>query len=120
VVVGMLTKRVPGFAGAVGLVVGLLLMLVGNFVPLGTTDAGKAYLLAGGWIHGFHYAGLVFALIVALMLSIGLVAPRKEAWVHEHSKDVDITPWKYAMPAGIALVIAVIAIYAVFADFTVL
>lgn len=123
VVVGMLTKRVPGFAGALGLVLGLLLMLVGNFVPFGTNEAGGKYLLAGGkdgWIHGFHYAGLVFAFIVVLMLAIGLISPRKEAWVHEYSKDVDITPWKYAMPAGIALVVAVIAIYAVFADFSVL
>lgn len=119
IVVGILAKRVPGFAGSVGLIAGLLLMLIGNFVPFGTNEAGDAYLLAGGWVHGFHYAGIVFVFIVVLMLAIGLIAPRKEAWVHEHSKDVDITPWKYAMPAGIALVIAVIAIYAVFADFTV-
>lgn len=120
VVVGMLTRRVPGFAGAAGLVCGLVLMLVGNFVPLGSTESGDPYLLAGSWMHGFHYAGLVFVLIVGLMLSLGLVKPRQTPWVHEHSKDVDITPWKYATPVGIALLIAVVAIYAAFADFSVL
>lgn len=118
VVVGMLTKRVPGFAGAVGLVVGLALMLVGNFVSFG--DDLKSLKLAGDIMHGFHYAGLVFVIIVVLMLAIGAIKPRQTPWVHEHSKDVDITPWKYAIPTGIALVIAVIAIYAVFADFSVL
>lgn len=120
VVVGMLTKRVPGFAGAVGLIVGLVLMLVGNFVPLGTNQDGEAFFLAGGWIHGFHYAAAVFVVVCALMVLLGLVSPRPEPWVHKHSKDVDITPWKYATPVGIALLVAVVAIYAVFADFSVL
>jgi len=120
VVVGMMTKRVPGIAANAALIAGLVLLLVGNFVPFGTNEDGSDFTLAGGWMHGFHYVGLVFAAIVALMLVIGLVAPRKETWVHKHSGDVDIKPWKYAVPAGIALVIAVLAIYAAFADFSVL
>jgi len=120
VVVGMLSKRVPGIAANAALVAGLVLMIVGNFVPLGTDDAGEPFLLAGGWVHGFHYAGIVFAAIITLMVVVGILAPRPEPWVHEHSKDVDITPWKLAWPAGIALVIAVLGIYAVFADFSVL
>ena len=115
-----MSKRIPGVAGTTGLIAGLVLMLVGNFIPFGTNEAGDDFMLAGGWMHGFHYAGLVFVLIVVLMIAIGLVKPRAEAWVHEHSKDVDITPWKYAVPSGIALLIAVVAIYAAFADFSVL
>ena len=120
VVVGMLSKRVPTMAANIAILTALVLLLVGNFVPFGTHADGSDFMLAGGWMHGFHYVGLVFAFAVALMLAAGLIAPRETPWVHEHSKDVDITPWKLAWPAGIALVIAVIAIYAAFADFTVL
>lgn len=119
VVVGMLTKRVPEFAANLALVAGLVLLLVGYFVP-GTDEQGEAMYLAGGTMHDFHYVGLVFAIIVALMLVIGVIKPRPEAWVHLDAKAVNITPWRLAVPAGIALVIAVITIYAVFADFSVL
>lgn len=118
VVVGMLSKRVPTFAANIAIICALVLLLVGNFVNFG--DEVKSLKIAGDVMHVFHYVGLVFALAVALMLIIGAIKPRETPWVHEHSKDVDITPWKFAWPAGIALVIAVIAIYAVFADFTVL
>ena len=190
VVVGMLTRRVTAKAANIGIAVGLVLLIGGYFVPVGTktveqvesirTDSEAYELLlteqkvleevakptktitllgefesaptlaerqaaqdaggsaapvpfveyrttetvskhvAGDWANTFHYVGWVFAVIVVLMLVIGELAPRPEPWVHEHSKDVDITPWKLAWPAGIALVIAVIAIYAAFADFTVL
>ncbi len=119
VVVGMLSKRVPGVAASTALILGLVLMLVGNFVPFGTVD-DQPYLLAGGLMNGFHYAGLVFLILVGLMLLIGLFRPRSEAWVHEHSREVDITPWKGAVPVAIVLLIAVVAIYAMFADFSVL
>ncbi|MBX2850463.1 MAG: solute:sodium symporter family transporter [Phycisphaeraceae bacterium] len=120
VVIGMLTKRVPGWSANVALVLGVGFLLIGNFLPIGTNDQGGDLLLAGGVMHNFHYVGLVFVSLVALMLVARLIKPRPEPWAHEHSKQVDITPWKFAVPAGIALVIAVIVIYAVFADFTVL
>ena len=118
VVVGMLTTRVPGIAANIALLLGLAAMLVGNFVQFG--DESKSLKLAGDVVHGFHFAGLVFVAMVALMLVVGFIKPRPTAWVQEYSKDVDITPWKFAIPAGIALAIAVIGIYAVFADFSVL
>lgn len=120
VVVGMLTKNVTTLAANIAMITALALLLIGNFVPFGTNEAGESFMLAGGWMHGFHYVGLVFAIAVVMMLVMGLMKPRATPWVHEYSKDVDITPWKFAWPASIALVIAVIAIYAAFADFTVL
>lgn len=120
VVVGMLTKRVPGFAANAALITGMVLLLVGYFLPFTDSQQDETFYLAGDIMHEFHYVGLVFALIVALMLAIGAIKPRPEPWVHEDAKAVDLTPWKYAKPAGIALVIAVIALYAVFADFSVL
>jgi len=183
VVVGMLSKRVKASAANTGIVVGLILLLVGYFVPIGAKtvesdqmvvfgSTAQTELVKEGWtqgetivseptlaqrqvaardntvaepttfvkltkteskpkliagephkgdlMHTFHYVGLVFVLIVGLMLVMGLINPRAEAWVHEDAKAVDLTPWKLSMPAGIVLLIVVIAIYAWFADFAVL
>ena len=40
--------------------------------------------------------------------------------MHEDSGEVDLTPWKYVVPCGIALLVVVVLIYAFFADFSVL
>ena len=69
-------------------------------------------------IHGFHFLGIVFAVIIATMLIIGKVSPRAEDFIQEDVKAVDMTPWKYRNIAGAACVIMVFAIYAKFADFS--
>lgn len=112
VLVGMLFKRVPAVAAKIALVAGFTVIALGYFVP-----TLSAYVDA---MHGFHFLGAVFVGLVALMLIIGAVVPRSEAWVHEHSGDVDLTPWKYAKPAGIALTVFVLGLYICFADFSVL
>ena len=54
------------------------------------------------------------------MLTIGAVKPRETAWIQEDVKAIDMTPWKHAVTACVILVVIVLAIYAVFADFSVL
>jgi len=54
------------------------------------------------------------------MLIIGKVAPMTEPWIHQDARAVNLTPWKFAPAVGGILVVAVIAIYAYFADFSVL
>ena len=162
VVVGMTTRRVPAFAAKVALVVGLLAIGTGYFVPIGqksveenktvkvseldaeiadgfakvadaeaVTYEGTDWIavtktktvnktIAGDLIHDFHFLGIVFASLVGLMLAIGASAPRAEAWVHQHSGDVDITPWSLAWPVAILLIIFVLTIYWRFADFSIL
>jgi SSS family solute:Na+ symporter len=63
---------------------------------------------------------MVFALLIALMLVIGIVKPRTTARVQEDVKAIDMTPWKHAITASVVLVLIVLAIYAVFANFNVL
>lgn len=179
VVVGMLTRRVPAFAANTAVIVGLVLLLAGYFVPVGTktvdtylfapadsllaedylkdpqvfedlrfdspptlaerqvaaeagveapwtefiqftsqTEASK--YIAGDWVNTFHFVAWVFVVIVGLMLVIGEIKPRPEPWVHEDVGAVDMKPWSQAVPTGIALLVAVVLIYVVFADFTVL
>jgi SSS family solute:Na+ symporter len=83
-----------------------------------TKDAAKT--IAGDLINDYHFLGIVFVGLLAMMMLIGKIAPTTNAWEHKHSGDVDITPWRFALPGGIALLIAVATIYALFADFSVL
>ncbi len=71
-------------------------------------------------MHEFHFLGAVFAILIAAMLIIGKIMPRKEDFVQEDVKAVDINPWKYAKLTGAILIIIVILIYAKYADFSIL
>lgn len=112
VLVGMLNRRVPPLAAKVALVVGFVTIALGYFVPALAVYVDK--------MHEFHFLGAVFALLVVIMLILGKVTPLREAWTQRYSGDVDMTPWKYAVPVGVVLVILVFVIYASFADFSVL
>nr|WP_298378336.1 solute:sodium symporter family transporter [uncultured Halomonas sp.] len=107
VLVGLLTKRVPAIAAKIALIAGCAIIGLVYFVPpfTGFLDI----------INDFHFVALVFLGLVIMMLLFGKLRPRQTAWVHEDSGQVDLTPWKGAIPAGIVLVVLVIAIYAAFA-----
>ncbi len=112
VVVGMLSRRVPAMAAKIALVVGFSSIALGYFVP------PLAEMVSH--LHEFHFLGAVFVSLVAIMLIFGKVQPRLEAWQQQYSGDVDLTPWEYARPMGLALFVIVLLIYAAFADFSVL
>ncbi len=112
VLVGMLTRRVPAVAAKIGLVAGFVVIATGYFVP--------PFDLIVGSLHEFHFLGIVFAWLVILMLVIGEIWPRETEFEQEDVRAVDMTPWKLAPYAGIALILAVFTIYASFADFSVL
>ncbi|MGP9679878.1 solute:sodium symporter family transporter [Halomonas sp. AOP27-A1-41] len=107
VLVGLLTKRVPPMAAKITLVGGCLLIAAGYFVP--------PFNLLPEIMNEFHFVALVFALLVVMMLIVGKLRPRETDWVQEHVGGVDLTPWKGALPSGVALIILVIIIYISFA-----
>lgn len=112
VLAGLLFKRANSTAANIALAGGCLILLLGYFVqPF------------QGWaeqVHGFHFIGIVFGALMLFQIVMTMVAPRSEPWVHEHSGDVDLTPWKFAWPVGIGIVVFVLALYLAFADFSVL
>ena len=112
VVIGMLTKRVPGLAAAVALITGLVIIIAGYFIP--------PFNWIAGYFNEYHFLGTVFVFLIALMLLIGKLRPREIPFVQQDAKAVDMTPWKYSKFAGILLLLIVFAIYAFFADFSVL
>ncbi|TWU59929.1 putative symporter YidK [Rubripirellula tenax] len=112
VLVGMVTKRVPAFAAKLALLMGFIVIATGYFVP--PFDKIVASL------HEFHFLGLVFSWLVIMQLVIGEIWPRETEFVQQDVGAVNMTPWRYAIPVGLVLIVIVISIYATFADFTVL
>ena len=130
IVVGYLTKRVPAIAAKIGLASGCLLYIASQFFMQpyfisnalklakdnGVTDeAALALIEAQAYPHFLDIMALLFILNVGIMLLIGKLYPRKEEFIQEHTKQVDITPWKYTTQAGIVICVIVIGIYIYFA-----
>jgi SSS family solute:Na+ symporter len=109
VLVGLLNKRVDKPAANTALLGGILIIGTGYF---GFPDAVTA-------LNEYHFVGIVFAVLVAGLLLSAKFFPRAEAWIHEDAGAVDLTPWKGAKLSGMVLIILVILIYLVFADFSV-
>ncbi|MGA0853528.1 MAG: solute:sodium symporter family transporter [Luteolibacter sp.] len=109
VVVGMLNRRVPAIAGSIGLLLGVIVIALGYFLP------GKMSPMALMGMHEFHFLGVVFALLVIVMLAIGAAKPRATPWELTSSNTIDMTPWKNAKWASLGLIAIVLAIYIGFA-----
>ena len=75
VLIGMRTRRVPPIAAKLGLVVGIVTVACGYFVP------PLALIVAS--MHDFQFLGVVFAWLIILMLGIGEVMPLKEEWTQQ-------------------------------------
>ena len=100
------TRRLPDWAGAAAILGGATLVGLKYWVP-GWNDAVDAVM------HNWHFVACVFALLVAFLVAVRFLAPVPPK-PDLPASPVDMTPWRFAVPAGIALVIAVLALYAAF------
>ncbi|XMO86387.1 solute:sodium symporter family transporter [Algibacter sp. AS12] len=105
IVVGFLTKRVPAIAAKVGIIFSFTF-----YVTYIVLSKGLEMDLP----HFLHVQFICFVLTVVLMLVIGKVKPRETNFVQEYTRDVDVTPWKYVKPVGLAICIVVISTYVIF------
>ena len=71
-------------------------------------------------VHPFHFIGLVFLALMAYQYVMSLVNPLPQPWEHRRTGSVDLTPWKWAKPVGFGIIAIVVALYIVFADFSVI
>ncbi len=130
IIVGYLTKRVPAIAAKIGLVSGCTLYIISQFFMqpyfvnkaleaakiAGVTDKDSLALVAAqAYPHFLDIMAILFTLNVAIMLVIGKIKPRKEPYLQEYTKQLDITPWKYTKHTGIAICVIVIGVYIYFA-----
>lgn len=128
IVVGYSTKRVPAVAAKIGLLSGSLLYILSQFFlkphyvsqaleaakAQGITDPAALGVIESQGYFGLHYLdvmAILFVMNVLIMLLIGKLYPRKEAFVQEYTQQVDIRPWPYTKPIGALIVLLVAGIY---------
>lgn len=112
VLAGLLFRKASARSANIALIAGCGILLLGYFVPPFQGWAEK--------VHGFHFLGIVFASLMIFQFVMSKVSPLSEPWEHKHSGDVDLTPWKWAKPVGIGIVVFVVALYLSLADFSIL
>lgn len=109
---GFLFKRTPSWAANIALLGSTLVLILAYFVP--------PFIEMAEQVHPFHLLGIVFAVSVLFLFVMSIVAGNKAPWKQEDAKAVDLTPWKFAKPLGIGLIVFVVGIYVYLADTSVL
>jgi SSS family solute:Na+ symporter len=99
----------PPLAAKTGLIVGPLLVASGYFIaPV------RSMLVE---VHEYHFLGLVFLILIAVMLMIQRLAPRAQPWGYIETAAVDMTPWPLAQAVGAGLCALVLTLYVSFFNF---
>jgi len=129
VVIGFTTKYVPAIAAKIGLISGVVLYSISQFLlkPIFTENAlaeaklngitsevELALINAEAYPHFLHVMAILFAINMIVMLLIGKFYPRTVAYTIEDSGAVNITKWKYASLVGIIIILIVVSTYVVF------
>ena len=108
ILVGIFTKYVPAIAAKIAILSGVILYSISQFIL-------KPFVFGSDdYPHFLHVMAILFVLNVVIMLVIGKMVPRKEAYKQIFTHAVDITPWKYLRAVSLTIIIIVIAIYAYF------
>ena len=64
--------------------------------------------------HFLHVMAVLFVLNVIIMLVIGKLYPREEAYEQHYTEDIDITPWSLVKPLGGVICAIVVGVYIYF------
>lgn len=108
IVVGYFTKYVPAIGAKIGIISGSILYIISQFILKPFVFGEENYP------HFLHVMAILFVLNTIIMLVIGKLYPRKEAFVLSYTKQVNITPWKYVTIAGVLICAIVIYSYIYF------
>ena len=130
IVVGYLTKRVPAIAAKIGILSGSILYIISQFIlkpnlvdtaleeakASGITDEAALRLVeADAYPHFLHVMAMLFVANCLIMLTIGMIKPRAEAYELKYTEQVSIEPYKYVKQVGLTICAIVIFIYIYFA-----
>ncbi|WP_103069195.1 solute:sodium symporter family transporter [Aquimarina sediminis] len=108
ILVGYLTKYVPAIAAKAGIISGSVLYVISQFII-------KPYVIGSdNYPHFLHVMAILFVFNVLIMLIIGKIWPRKEAYVQSYTQQVNIVPWKHLYKVGIGICVIVLGIYIYF------
>ena len=71
----------------------------------------------GARLHWLHIAGINFVLLSVVMCVLAAVRPRPEPYEQSYTEEVDITPWRGALPCGIGILVLIALMYALMSRF---
>lgn len=109
ILLGYLNKHISALAAKVGLLSGVVLYLISQFVL-------KPYVFgADHYPHFLHVMAVLFILNIALMWLISKFAPTTTPFEIQYTKQVAIRPYKKAQLASVAVLFMLILIYYYFA-----
>ncbi|MEO0571886.1 MAG: solute:sodium symporter family transporter [Bacteroidota bacterium] len=129
VLVGIYTKKVPALGAKIVLTAGVVMYLISQFVisPImvdaalaeaavnGITDTKQlAIIKAKAYPHFLHIMGILFVINLGIMLFMARIRPKTTPYEPMITKEIDITPWKHALLAGIIITIIVLSTYFIF------
>lgn len=95
---GFFIKSISATGAKVAVFTGLLFYIITTFIL--KVD-----------IHFVHVWGIEFVLNMLVMLIVSAIYKNKNPYTPTHTGEVNITPWKYAKPVGLMLVIITILVY---------
>ncbi len=103
VLIGLFTHHVPALGAKIA--VGF------HVIAYGLLQFGLREFID---IHFLHLYAILFVIEVGIMLVVGRIRPRQEAWSYHRKEKVDLTPWKHAAPCAVSLLSCVVAVYLLF------
>ena len=104
--VGILTKKAPAQGAKLAIISGVLVYTTFTFWKM---LFGSDPIMH--WLHGY---AISFAVAVSTLLISGMIAPRSAEEMNEgelRQAPVDMTPWSFAVPASIVIVMLTIVMY---------
>jgi SSS family solute:Na+ symporter len=112
ILLGFLTKRVSPLAAKVSLIAGPLVFYLLVFAFEARVQAAlKTTFGLVDDLHFLHFLAIVFVLTLVVAFVISYFRPAEKIYEQSYTRDVDITPWRYAKPAGLAIVAATVLFY---------
>ena len=106
IIVGYFSKRVSGKAANIAIVFSVVTYLVSLYVVKPIFVENDIF-----FPHFLHLMGIIFAIAVAILYVVSAMKPRESDFLLQYTKQVDITPWKYLKPVGVAVVVMVVSLY---------
>ena len=103
VIVGLFTRRVPAL--------GPKIVIIFHIIAYGLCQFLLDNIIS---IHFLHLYAILFFLEVGIMLAVGHLYPRQNAWTYQKKSVVDLTPWRLAIPCSTTLMSLVVAVYLLF------
>ncbi len=103
VVMAIFSKRTPAIAAVVA--------ILGGFAFYAYFGLYQQNTIFGHTLHWLHVAGINFVLLIAVMLAIRFIKPRSEAYQQAHTGEVDLSPWKFAVPVGVVVLVLIALMY---------